>query len=234
MANPPTTKRAETEMQVRPVAGRSTVDMVADEIQRAIMTGDLPAGQVFSTAELSSRLNVSHIPVREALQRIETQGLVRLRPGRRAQVAPIDHTEIDDAYRLWILICDDVVGRACERYTEDDLVELAMQLGVFGSLDPSDEKAVESHHAFHLRLLAPGASAWDQRLLNQLGAVIERGVRVAYTTASFHDASPYDEHLPLLTAARNRDTAALQRALRDHQERHKRLVTGALQAIRVA
>lgn len=230
MAKAVLSQREDAGSPIRPVTGKSTVELVADEIERAIMTGALPAGQEFSTAELSAKLNVSHIPVREALRRFEMQGLVRLRPGRRAVVSPIDPVEIEDAYRLWILICDDVVGRACERYTEEDLVELALQMGIFGAHDPGEEQAIEAHRTFHDRLLKPGASTWDLRLLNQLWMVMERGVRMTYATAALHEEPTYEAHRPLLEAARNRDAAALRQALRRHQEGHKELVIAAVRA----
>jgi DNA-binding GntR family transcriptional regulator len=215
---------------IRSVTGKSTVERVVDELRRAIMSGALLAGEEFSTADLAAQLEVSHIPVREALQRLEAEGLVVLRAGRRARVAPIDETDVRDAYRLWNLVSDDVVGRACERYSEEDLLAMAMHLGVLSSTSPDDDRAFASHADFHWALLKPGATAWDVRLLNQLGTAIQRGVRLAYGDVKLHRESAYEEHLPLLEAARAWDPKALRRALREHQESHMKLVVEVLES----
>ena len=62
---------------VRSVAdqNRSAVDLVTAEIRRAVLTGALPPGEQFSIRELARQLGVSHIPIREALRRLEGPGL---------------------------------------------------------------------------------------------------------------------------------------------------------------
>jgi DNA-binding GntR family transcriptional regulator len=218
----------EARSSIRPVTSRSTVDLVTEELRRAIMTGVLPAGETFSTAQLAATLNVSHIPVREGLRALEAQGLVQLRQGRRARVSPIDVGEVEDAYRLWILICDDVLARARGRFAPEQLDDLAAKLDAFSALDRTDERAFELHQEFHLGLLAPGATTWDLRLLNQLWHVIERAVRKAYANPLHQEESTYEAHAPLLAAASTGDSKRLRRALREHQEDHQRAVIDLL------
>src|SRR6266496_2468178 len=76
---------------VRPVDTASVADRVVHEIRRSILTGALQPGQQFSLREIAGQLGVSFIPVREALQQLEAQGLVVTRPGRSATVAPLSH-----------------------------------------------------------------------------------------------------------------------------------------------
>lgn len=185
-------------------------------------------------AELSEQLQVSHVPVREALRRWEALGLVILRPGRSALVTPIEVDEVEDVYRLWLLLCNDVLARACVHYTEQDFADIEASLDAFTALEQDSEAAFDGHQDFHARLLAPGASAWDRRLLDILWLVMERAVRVAYRGMA-ELAAPQDprtrayaEHRPLLDAARTRDAARLQRELRSHHESHMRLVIEAL------
>jgi DNA-binding GntR family transcriptional regulator len=219
---------------VRPVGGRSTVDDVATEIRRAYVSGALAPGEDFSMSDLSSQLDVSHIPVREALRRLEAQGLVTLRPARRGFVAPLTAKEIEEVYRLWTLICNDAVVRACVRYTHEDIDLVEAALDAFTSLPQDTEEAFEGHHMFHLQLLAPGLSNWDARLLEILWLPIERGVRMAFQSVAGPNRrkdpqkQSYDEHKPLLDAARARNVDRLQRELRAHHEDHMQLVMDAL------
>jgi DNA-binding GntR family transcriptional regulator len=220
--------------RVRPVGTQSTVDHVDSEIRRAFVAGALRPGEKFSMAELSTQLEVSHVPVREALRRLEAQGLVILRPGHSAMVAPLDVEEIEDVYRLWILLSSDVIARACARYTDEDFAAIEAALDAFTSLPQDSEEAFDAHYSFHRRLLAPGASAWDLRLLDILWPVMERAVRLAYdaTIQPHGDGDPrkraYADHRPMLDAALARDAAKLQRELRSHHESHMRVVVARL------
>lgn len=197
------------------------------EIRRALLVGDLPPGKEFSMVELSAQLQVSHIPVREALQRLEAHGLLTLRPGRRAIVAPIDRRQLEDVHRLWILISQDVAARACVRYTDEDIDRAEQELDAFTALPQESDEAFEGHQRFHMQLLEPGASEWDLRLLDMLCLAIERAARAAYHHPT-GDGDPQprsgeharEEHRPLLEAARARDVMRLRREIRDHHERH--------------
>jgi len=221
-------------MSVRPVGAQSTVDQVASEIRRAFLAGALAPGQAFSMAELSEQLAVSHIPVREALRRFEAQGLVTLRPSRSAVVAPIDADDVEDVYRLWILVCTDAAARACVHYRDGDFARIEATLDAFTALPQDSDEAFEGHHEFHLELLRPGLTDWDLRVLDMLWLVIERAVRLAFRAIVDLDGGEdpgrraYAEHKPLLDAARGRDVARLQRELRHHHESHMTLVIAAL------
>jgi len=72
----------------RPLSPQSLVDLVIDEIRRSIVDGSLPPGSTVLVSEMASRLEVSHLPVRAALRRLEAGGLVNLRRSRNAIVAP--------------------------------------------------------------------------------------------------------------------------------------------------
>ena len=86
--------RIAQELQPRSIAAR---DWVFQVIRTAIIRGVLPGGMPLRQDEISTTLNVSHIPVREALRQLEAQGLVRIYPNRGA---------VNKAVRK----------RACERY----------------------------------------------------------------------------------------------------------------------
>lgn len=209
---------------VRAVGVQSTVDHVAFEIERALRMGSLAAGEEFSTAELSAQLNVSPIPVREALRHFEAQGLVTLRPGRRAIVTPVDPEQMASVSRLWVLISSDVLARACRVYTEADFEEMQAALDEFTSYPQDSEEAFLGHHEFHLSLLRPAATEWDMRLLGILWIPIERAVRLGFggivELAGLDDPQQvaYAEHEKLIEAARSRDWPRLRDTMRDHHE----------------
>jgi DNA-binding GntR family transcriptional regulator len=221
---------------VRAVGAQSTTDHLATEIRRALIRGDLAPGAEFSMADLSEELGVSHIPVREALRRLEAQGMVSLRPGRSAVVTSIDGEDVADIYHLWILLCEDVAERACKAYTDADLKASRAALEEFAALPQDSEEAFERHCDFHMSLLEPGSSSWDRLLLETLWLPMERAVRLAYSGMDNLAGSrntrlfAYESHLPLLEAAESRDAKRLRAELRRHHESHKGLVIEAIDA----
>lgn len=74
-------------------SSRTMADAIAEALRTAILAGDLPAGQPLRQEILAARFGVSRVPIREALLKLETDGLVASVPRRGTVVAPLD---IDD------------------------------------------------------------------------------------------------------------------------------------------
>jgi DNA-binding GntR family transcriptional regulator len=204
---------------IRSIAGRhvSAVDLVTAEIRRAILTGALEPGQGFGIAELGEQLGVSHIPVREALRRLEGQGLIVLKPARRAVVAALTSTDLQGIYGLRLLIEPELAARAVAVHTAEQLDELASIVAGMAQEEP--EVVWDLHQRFHLRIVEPAASEWDLRTLDQLWAAAERYTRLVF---DFADATRgeqnrrVDVHQRICEAIRARDEAATRRAVRSH------------------
>lgn len=80
------------------VRAKSLTDQVADSIVEGIAKGILVPGQKVIEVELANRLQVSRVPVREALKILEAQGIVESRPHRGMRVVPFDKTRIAQIY----------------------------------------------------------------------------------------------------------------------------------------
>jgi DNA-binding GntR family transcriptional regulator len=210
---------------LRSVAGaNSAVDRVTAEIRRGVLNGALKAGSSFSIADLSAQLGVSHIPVREALRRLETQGIITLRPGRSAIVNPLDRDELRSLYRLRKLIECDLAARACLSLTSADLDEAERLLKEYTQADTDADDLWEYHKQFHLTLLRPALTEWDVRLLEQLWHACDRYVRVVYETYQVGQAERQSrelEHRLLLDAARSGSPTDLKLAVLQHLSEHE-------------
>src|ERR1700749_5341551 len=124
------------------VAGRdSTVDRVTADVRRAVLSGALAPGRTFSTAELSAQLGVSHIPVREALRRLDAQGLVVLRPGRKAMISPLSRDELRSGFRLRQLIEPDLAARSVSMLRQSDIEHAESLLNDYISRLPGPPRA---------------------------------------------------------------------------------------------
>ena len=83
-----------------PASPPSLPDVAYEHLRSAILDGSLPAGSALRQEEIAARLGISRLPIREALRRLDSEGLVALRPRRGYVVASLDRAEIDDVLEL--------------------------------------------------------------------------------------------------------------------------------------
>lgn len=160
---------------------RSTPAIVADELRSEILAGTIAPGERINVRELGRRLEVSHIPIREAVRLLEAEGFIETRPNVGAVAAGVSLAELEDVYELRRLIEPAVVRRAVEAMdaqqverVRDALAELEAHERKAGRID-SD--LILAHRLFHWELLAPGASPLIERTLMGLWRISERYVR---------------------------------------------------------
>src|SRR3982750_1889647 len=76
----------------------TTPDLIAESLRDEILRGEIPAGQPLRQEELAERFGVSRLPVRDALLRLEAQGLVHVFPNRGAFVISLSAGEVRGGY----------------------------------------------------------------------------------------------------------------------------------------
>lgn len=204
--------------RLKPQTPQSLVDRIVREIKSSIVSGDLQPGEPFSIGELASELDVSHIPVREALRRLEADGLVLLRPGRSAIVTPLSLDELGEVYRLRLLVEVDLAARSARAYTDEQL-ELAERycerLGV-AAPDGQNLRDPEAHQGLHHLLVAPAAGPHAKKIVQRLMDISDRYVGLVYDARPVAFDEPYRRHLVLVEAAKQRSARAMRKALSTH------------------
>ena len=201
------------------------------ELRRSILSGALEPGREFSLRELAEMLQVSIIPVREALRGLESEGLVVTRPGRSALVAPLDLDELQGIYRLRRRLEPEIAQRSCRLLADAELDRLELQAAEFGIEYRTMNEIYDSHHAFHLALLAPAATSWDIRILSTLWRAAERYVRIGWGRL---DPDPDEHvrrkqhHVELVSAFRQRDPEIAAGAVYQHLSRNEQTALLAL------
>jgi DNA-binding GntR family transcriptional regulator len=216
---------------VRPIESRSVVDLATVELRRSILSGALAPGQSFSLREVAAMLDVSFIPVREALRNLESEGLVLSRPGRSAMVAPLDLEDLHAIYRLRRLLEPDLARRSCSLISDRELDRLAVQAAGFGDQDRSMDAIYDAHYDFHLALFAPAATSWDTRMLGMLWRAAERYIRIGFGRL---DPDPDEHrrrqraHQELIGVFRRRDPGAAARAVDTHLDHNEQIARAAL------
>src|SRR5687768_6614208 len=111
-------KRTSTDETIRRT---SIVDTVTERLRREILSGELEPGGRIRVGELETRIGVSHIPIREALRRLEAEGLVQTSPQRATLAAGLALEDLTGLYDLRRLIEPPVALRAATLATADDI-----------------------------------------------------------------------------------------------------------------
>lgn len=205
------------------------VDRVSSEIRQSVLVGRLPPGESFSITRLCSELGVSHIPVREALQRLESQGLIELRPGRSGIVMPINIKDLKEIYMLRMMIEPKLISLAAPFLSDNDIQILSDALATMEaeSPDPQSDGFWTSHNKFHWQLVNPVINAWSERVLVPLWHGAERYIRLFYIEDDQIEG-PMRGHRELYDAAVQRNPDDLSQLLQNHLQENLDLLLGAV------
>jgi DNA-binding GntR family transcriptional regulator len=219
---------------VRPVDTATAAELVIKEIRRAIITGSLRPEQTFSLRQIAAQLNVSFIPVREALRALESEGLIVGRPGRSAMVAPLSGEDLHSIYRLRRQIEPEIASRSCLLLTHQDYNQLSSLVQAFADPQKSMDEIYDAHHEFHVTLLRPAATPWDLRTLAVLWHAAERYARLAFDPV---DAEPKGRerrataHGRLISEFRARDPQRAAEAQLEYLQDNEITARSALKAV---
>src|SRR2546423_11289763 len=106
----------------------SLVDNVTERLRAALLSGEIQPGERIRVSALEKRFGVSHILIREAIRRLETEGLVVTLPQRTAVAAGVDLADLEGLYDLRRMIEGEVAERAIGRMTPEALEQLRAAL----------------------------------------------------------------------------------------------------------
>lgn len=99
-------------------------DVVFNTLRQAILRGELKPGERLMEIQLANKLGVSRTPIREAIRKLELEGLVLMIPRKGAEVAEITEKSLKDVLEIRRALEDLAVRLACEKITKEELAEL--------------------------------------------------------------------------------------------------------------
>lgn len=148
-------------------------ERVYRDLRERIINFDLPPGTTLSRVELTEQFGVSQTPVREALQRLESEGLILIYPQSRTVVSKIDVRQLSETHFLRVSVETEVVRRLTESGREDVIRRaqsiLDMQRALLGSEDVMP-MFTELDRTFHMTLFqGVGMESLHTMLLDRLG-----------------------------------------------------------------
>ena len=192
-------------------------DVVFNTLRKAILKGELKPGERLMEIALAERLGVSRTPVREAMRKLELEGLVVMIPRRGAQVANITEKDLNDVLEVRIALENLSIENACARMTEEQLAELWKAAKDFEATMAEGNlvKLAEADVAFHEVIYKSSDNRRLNQVLNNLREQIYR-YRVEYLLVK--------EHEEIYEAIRNRDVKQAQEISYQHIENQREAI----------
>ena len=206
-------------------------DVVFNTLRRAILKGELKPGERLMEIALAEKLGVSRTPIREAMRKLELEGLVVMIPRRGAQVANITEKDLNDVLEVRIALENVAIEKACTRMSEEDMGRLWLAAKEFertmaeGNLVRLAEADVEFHEIIY--------RASDNKRLNQVLNNLREQIyryRVEYLKEEETRNVLVKEHEELTKAIRERDVKKAQEISFRHIENQRRAIIQSIEA----
>lgn len=209
-------------------ASDSVADRVYDQVKAMVVSYEFKPGERLNEGDIAKRLGVSRTPLREALNRLNTEGFLRSAPYKGFFCRELDAHEIFDLYELRKSLEISSVKLAISRATDDDIHALMSFLDATGP-DPGERTAVEQvelDEVFHERLMAMSNNAEMLRILRNVNARI-RFVRWI-DMDRINRSNTQAEHRAVLVGLKERDEQSCVAILEKHIDRRLDQITSAI------
>ena len=190
-------------------------EWVFSAIRNAIIKGDFPPGMQLKQDEISAALNVSHIPVREALRQLEAQGLVQIHANRGAQVSRLSREMLEDMMEMRAYLSASLLKSAVPSMTNADIAKLEAILEA--QKQETDLMKVEKlNYRFHKVLTGRAKNHVGEIMIEIIHANIDRYLRNAFYAQEETRNVSIHEHELLLDACKNRNAQLASDLLAQH------------------
>lgn len=181
-------------------------DVVFNTLRQAILRGELKPGERLMEIQLANKLGVSRTPIREAIRKLELEGLVLMIPRKGAEVAQITEKSLRDVLEVRRALEELAVQLACKRMTPEGLEALKKAEEEFEAVLLSDDITVvaEADVAFHDNIYQATDNQRLIQLLNNLREQMYR-YRVEYLKRKECHPQLLAEHRNIIQAIENSD-----------------------------
>ena len=206
-------------------------DVVFNTLRQAILKGELKPGERLMEIALAEKLGVSRTPIREAMRKLELEGLVVMIPRRGAQVANITEKDLNDVLEVRIALENVAIEKACTRMSEEDMARLWLAAKEFEHTMAEGNlvRLAEADVVFHEIIYRASDNKRLNQVLNNLREQIYR-YRVEYLKEEETRNVLVKEHEELTKAIRQRDVKKAQEISFRHIENQRRAIIQSIEA----
>lgn len=200
-------------------------DVVFNTLRQAILTGELKPGERLMEIHLADKLGVSRTPIREAIRKLELEGLVTMIPRRGAEVAQITEKSMNDVLEVRRALDALCVELACERITEEGLVTLKAACDEFEAAIRTGEvkKIAQADVALHDIIVQATGNRRLIQLVNNLAEQMYR-YRFEYIKDISQHEMLVEEHRIIYESILNKDKETAAQAARTHIDNQEKAI----------
>ena len=205
-------------------------DVVFNTLRQAILKGELKPGERLMEIQLANKLGVSRTPVREAIRKLELEGLVLMIPRKGAEVAEITRQDMEDVLEVRTALEELAVKDACDHITDAQLSELKKASNEFKKalLEGKDlVTCADADMHFHDVILSATNNRRLIQMLNNLSEQMYR-YRMEYLKDERTHKTLIEEHDAIRRALKKHDKDKAGAAIRVHIDNQKRSILESL------
>ncbi|MEE4245967.1 MAG: GntR family transcriptional regulator [Kangiellaceae bacterium] len=197
---------------------KTRAQIVADQIRQLILSGEIPGGQPLRQTALADQLNVSRIPVREALLQLEAEGIVKFEAHKGAVATELSAKECRELFELRAMIEADALKHAISNQTDDDLAIAEHKLQQLDQLlesGTSIDRWSDLNFEFHYALYVAADRPLTLEMIKSLNSSSARYIRLQLL---INNGIPQaeEEHRQLLELCRKKDKQAACKLIKRH------------------
>ena len=200
-------------------------DVVFNTLRQAILTGELKPGERLMEIHLANKLGVSRTPIREAIRKLELEGLVTMIPRRGAEVAQITEKSMSDVLEVRRAVDALCVELACERITDRELEALKEACkGFEEAVNSGDVKKIaQADVAFHDIIVRATGNQRLVQLVNTLSEQMYR-YRFEYIKDVSQHQSLVEEHSVIYESLLKKDKQTASEAAKLHIDNQEKTI----------
>lgn len=207
-------------------------DIAYESLKHAIITGEIPAGSRIVETEYAERMHISRTPLREALRKLERDGLVEYSMRRGVVVRAFTLEDVEEIYTIRNALEMLTLPAIVKKATAEDIRRLRE---ILGQMDPLDDQGdiprlSPCARRFHAELTAVSGL---KRTISAIAGQDEYITRFSALAIAKEDRrhAAHQEHHELVNLVEKRDLEGFERLMRKHIERSKQTCLLALEQL---
>ncbi|TCH96359.1 GntR family transcriptional regulator [Roseococcus sp. SYP-B2431] len=189
-------------------------------VREAIRDGTLPPGVRLTETDLAARFGVSRTPIRQAIARLEAEGLLTHEPRRGLAVSRPDHAQVVELYVMREILEGAAARLAAQHASETEIAAMEELVAGEPASFADAPKLAAVNQRLHGLLYLAAHNRYLLRSLEQLSATM--ALLPSLLTIGGRAQQAHEEHLVLAAALRARDGAAAEEAARRHSRAAQR------------
>ena len=200
-------------------------DVVFQTLRKAILVGEFKPGERLMEIALADKLGVSRTPVREAIRKLELEGLVVMIPRKGAEVASITEKDLRDVLEVRCALEELAAQLACEKITEEGVVKLEESVEGFKKAIQTKDLTtiVEKDVAFHDIIFQIGENERLIQIVNNLREQMYR-YRFEYLKDISCHQGLIEEHRMIYESIVKKDKEAASQAAKLHIDNQEKAI----------